>query len=72
MSRRSYGLSTGAKVSLWIVGILVVLAAVFVGLYFGVPAVHDWVVELFTPEKVEEVTDAVESATDAVQAFIRI
>ena len=30
----------------WTIGILVVLAvgaAIFCGLYFGVPAVHDWV-----------------------------
>lgn len=41
------------KVVLWIIGILAVLAAVFCGLYFGVPAVHDWVVNLFTPDAKE-------------------
>ncbi len=69
MSRRSYGLSTGAKISLWILGILVVLAAVFVGLYFGVPQFHDWVVNLFTPEKVEEGKTATEAMA---KLFMRI
>lgn len=69
MSRRSYGLSTGAKISLWILGVLVVLAAVFVGLYFGVPQFHDWVVNLFTPDKAEEGKTATEAI---VKAFMRI
>lgn len=58
MTRR-YGMSTGLKVFLWVVGILVVLVGVFCGLYFGVPEVHDWVVELFKgAETVEEGTQA--------------
>ncbi len=69
MSRRSYGLSTGAKISLWILGVLVVLAAVFVGLYFGVPQFHDWVVNLFTPEKVEETK---KTAEELAKTFVRI
>lgn len=69
MSRRSYGLSTGAKISLWILGVLVVFAAVFVGLYFGVPQFHDWVVNLFTPEKVEETK---KTAEELAKTFVRI
>lgn len=69
MAKRSYGLSAGAKVSLWLVGIIAVLAVVFVGLYFGVPSFHDWIVNLFTPEKVEESADVIESA---VETFIKL
>lgn len=34
-------MKTGAKVFLWVLGIIVVLAAVFLGLYFGVPSVKE-------------------------------
>lgn len=69
MARKSYGMTTGAKVSLWIIGIIAALAVIFVGLYFGVPAFHDWVVNLFTPEKVEEGADVIENA---VETFIKL
>ncbi len=60
-------MKTGAKVFLCVLGIIVVLAAVFVGLYFGLPQFHDWVVNIFTPEKVEQT----KTASDAViKAFI--
>lgn len=69
MSKRNSGMSTGAKVSLWLIGIIAALAVVFVGLYFGVPGFHDWVVNLFTPEKVEEGSEVIESA---VETFIKL
>lgn len=60
-------MKTGAKVFLCVLGIIVVLATVFVGLYFGLPQFHDWVVNIFTPEKVEQT----KTASDAViKAFI--
>ena len=62
-------MKTGAKVFLWVLGIIVVLAAVFVGLYFGLPQFHDWVVKLFTPDKVEEGKTAIEAMA---KLFMRI
>lgn len=62
-------MKTGAKVFLWVLGIIVVLAAVFVGLYFGLPQFHDWVVKLFTPDKVEEGKTATEAMA---KLFMRI
>ena len=62
-------MKTGAKVFLWVLGIFVVLAAVFVGLYFGLPQFHDWVVKLFTPDKVEEGKTATEAMA---KLFMRI
>ena len=54
-------MKTGAKVFLWVLGILLALAVVFVGLYFGLPQFHDWVVNLFTPDKAEEGKTATEA-----------
>ena len=62
-------MKTGAKVFLWVLGIIVVLAAVFVGIYFGLPQFHDWVVKLFTPDKVEEGKTATEAMA---KLFMRI
>lgn len=62
-------MKTGAKVFLWVLGIIVVLVAVFVGLYFGLPQFHDWVVKLFTPDKVEEGKTATEAMA---KLFMRI
>ena len=62
-------MKTGAKVFLWVLGIIVVLAAVFVGLYVGLPQFHDWVVKLFTPDKVEEGKTATEAMA---KLFMRI
>ena len=62
-------MKTGAKVFLWVLGIIVVLAAVFVGLYFGLPQFHVWVVKLFTPDKVEEGKTATEAMA---KLFMRI
>lgn len=62
-------MKTGAKVFLCVLGIIVALAAVFVGLYFGLPQFHDWVVNLFTPDKVEEGKTATEAMA---KLFMRI
>ncbi len=62
-------MKTGAKVFLWVLGILLALAVVFVGLYFGLPQFHDWVVNLFTPDKAEEGKTATEAMAEL---FMRI
>lgn len=48
-------MSKGLKITIGIVATLTVLAAVFCGLYFGVPAVHDFIngVEPVVEETVE-------------------
>ena len=52
------------KVFLCILGVLAVLVGVFCGLYFGIPEVHDWFVNLFKPETAETVEEG-------MQAFIK-
>lgn len=56
------------KVFLSILAVLAVLVGVFCGLYFGIPEVHDWFVNLFKPET----TDAVEEGTQAVIRFLSL
>ena len=56
------------KVFLVILGVLAVLAGVFCGLYFGVPEVHDWFVNLFKPET----TETVEEGSQAMIRFLSL
>lgn len=51
----------GLIIFLSVITVIAVLAAVFCGLYFGVPEVHDFFTNLVKPETVEPVEETIET-----------
>ncbi len=59
-------MTTAGKVFLIVLAVLVAIVGIFCGLYFGLPAFHDWFVGLFKAENAE----AVEQGTKAIASLI--